>query len=92
MLIGVITGLIWWQSAGSDAEQGALFFFVAHMTWWPGFLYLFAFPAEVAVLTKERLSHARERKQRTLIVRAPPAVIRSSSPTRTRSRRTSSRR
>ena len=49
MLIGVITGLIWWQSAGSDAEQGALFFFVAHMTWWPGFLYLFAFPAEVAV-------------------------------------------
>lgn len=91
MLIGVITGLIWWQSAGSDA-QGALFFFVAHMTWWPGFLYLFAFPAEVAVLTKERLSHARERKQHTLIVRAPPAVIRSSSPTRTRSRRTSSRR
>uniref|UniRef100_A0A7S0LP79 ABC transporter domain-containing protein n=1 Tax=Coccolithus braarudii TaxID=221442 RepID=A0A7S0LP79_9EUKA len=56
LLIGVITGVIWWQSAGSEAEQGALFFFVAHMTWWPGFLYLFAFPAEVAVLTKELLS------------------------------------
>lgn len=56
VLIGVSAGLIWWQSAGSDAEGGALFFFATHMTWWPGFLYLFAFPAEVAVLTKELLS------------------------------------
>lgn len=56
ILIGTTTGLIWWQSAGTPDERGALFFFAAHMTWWPGFLYLFSFPSEVAVLTKELLS------------------------------------
>ena len=40
-------------AAEAEAAGGALFFFAAHMTWWPGFLYLFSFPAEVAVLTKE---------------------------------------
>lgn len=58
VLIGLITGLVWWQSAATADAQGALFFFSAHMTWWPGFLYLFAFPAEVAVLTKELLADA----------------------------------
>ena len=56
VLSGLLTGLIFWQSAGTAAGHGALFFFVAHMTWWPGFLYMFSFPAETAVLTKELLS------------------------------------
>ena len=56
ILAGLIIGLVWWQAAGTEAQAGALFFFVAHMTWWPGYLYLFSFPGEVAVLTKELLS------------------------------------
>jgi len=59
VFVGIISGVIWWQ-AGAEQRmrdvEGALFFFVAHMSWWPLFLYLFSFPAERSVLAKEQRS------------------------------------
>jgi energy-coupling factor transporter ATP-binding protein EcfA2 len=50
VLVGLITGVVWFQTAvpGPNGEPpseramlGAIFYFLAHMSWWPMYLYLF---------------------------------------------------
>lgn len=67
VLVALVTGLVWFgaarpSAAGEPPSERALlgfvFFCLAHMSWWPMYLYLFSFSSEVAVLAKEKRTGA----------------------------------
>ncbi|KAG8457080.1 hypothetical protein KFE25_009840 [Diacronema lutheri] len=67
VMVALITGLIWFGAAlpGADGSPpserallGLVFYCLAHMSWWPMYLYLFSFSGEIAVLAKEKRTGA----------------------------------
>lgn len=56
LVITLLSGMLWWKSNGIEDQIGLLFFYSSFWTFYTLFNAIFAFPAERAMLTKERSS------------------------------------